>query len=321
MTSPFRFGILALTCLVTSTRIVACPAPGVSENTNRLAQEKSPYLLQHSHNPVDWYPWGEEAFAKARREDKPIFLSVGYSTCHWCHVMAHESFENEEVAATMNREFVNIKVDREERPDVDRVYMTFVQATTGGGGWPMSVWLTPDLKPFVGGTYFPPEDRYGQPAFKTVLERVATAWKKNNAKIAEQDGTIVSALRESQSTATAEGKIDAAILDAAYQQIDRIYDPKEGGFGNAPKFPRPVTLNFLTRFYARDPKRESGKHALEMTLFTLRKMAAGGMHDHIGGGFHRYSVDRYWHVPRFEKMLCDPAQLAVRLLEALQVTQ
>src|SRR5437762_8609066 len=235
--------------------------------------------------------------------------------------MAHESFENEEVAATMNREFVNIKVDREERPDVDRVYMTFVQATTGGGGWPMSVWLTPDLKPFVGGTYFPPEDRYGQPAFKTVLERVATAWKENHDKIVEQGGKIVDALRESQSTATAEGKIDAAILDAAYQQIDRSYDPKEGGFGNAPKFPRPVTLNFLMRFYARDSTGDSGKHALELALFTLRKMAVGGMHDHIGGGFHRYSVDRYWHVPHFEKMLYDQAQLAGAYLDAFQITR
>src|SRR6266566_5311915 len=320
-TSRFRFGFLALTWLVTSTHSAADPTPARSEHTNRLAGEKSPYLLQHAHNPVDWYPWGEEAFAKARRENKPIFLSIGYSTCHWCHVMEHESFESEEVAAIMNREFVNIKVDREERPDVDRVYMTFVQATTGGGGWPMSVWLTPDLKPFVGGTYFPPEDRYGQPAFKTVLERVATAWKENHDKIVEQGGKIVAALRESQSTATAEGKIDAAILDAAYQQIDRSYDPKEGGFGNAPKFPRPVTLNFLTRFYARDPKRESGKHALEMTLFTLRKMAAGGMHDHIGGGFHRYSVDRYWHVPHFEKMLYDQAQLAVAYQDAFQITR
>ena len=220
----------------------------------------------------------------------------------------------------MNREFVNIKVDREERPDVDRVYMTFVQATTGGGGWPMSVWLTPDLKPFVGGTYFPPEDRYGQPAFKTVLERIATAWKENHDKIVEQGGKIVEALRESQAAATAEGKIDAAILDAAYQQIDRSYDPKEGGFGNAPKFPRPVTLNFLMRFYARDPERESGKHALEMAMFTLRKMAAGGMHDHIGGGFHRYSVDRYWHVPHFEKMLYDQAQLAIAYLNAYQIS-
>src|SRR5438093_4990634 len=319
MTSHFRFGFLALTWFVTSSDTFAEPTPVRSEHTNRLAQEKSPYLLQHAHNPVDWHAWGEEAFAKARRENKPIFLSVGYSTCHWCHVMAHESFENEEVAAIMNREFVNIKVDREERPDVDRVYMTFVQATTGGGGWPMSVWLTPDLKPFVGGTYFPPEDRYGQPGFKKVLERIGTAWKENHDKIVEQGGQIVAALRDSQSRPTDENKIDPSILDAAYQQLDRSYDPKEGGFGSAPKFPRPVTLNFLTRFYARDPKSDAGKHALEMALFTLRKMAAGGMHDHIGGGFHRYSVDRYWHVPHYEKMLYDQAQLAIAYLDAFQI--
>src|SRR6266700_2502495 len=221
----------------------------------------------------------------------------------------------------MNREFVNIKVDREERPDVDRVYVTFVQATTGSGGWPMSVWLTPDLKPFVGGTYFPPEERYGQPACRKVLERIATAWKEDHDKIVEQGSKIVEALRGSQSAAPGEGKIDGSVLDAAYRQIDRSYDPKEGGFGTAPKFPRPVTLNFLTRFYARDPKSNSGKHALDMALFTLRKMAAGGMHDHIGGGFHRYSVDRYWHVPHFEKMLYDQAQLAVAYLDAFQITR
>ena len=321
ITSRFRFGFLALTWLVTSTHSVADPTTAVSEHTNRLAHEKSPYLLQHAHNPVDWYPWGEEAFYKARRENKPIFLSVGYSTCHWCHVMAHESFESKEVAAIMNREFVNIKVDREERPDVDRVYMTFVQATTGGGGWPMTVWLTPDLKPFVGGTYFPPDDRYGQPGFKKVLERIATAWKENHEKIVEQGGKIVAALRESQAGAAGESKIDAKILDAAYEQIARSYDPKEGGFGNAPKFPRPVTLNFLSRVYARAPNSEVGRHALEMDLLTLRKMAAGGMHDHIGGGFHRYSVDRYWHVPHFEKMLYDQAQLAAAYLDAFQITQ
>ena len=294
-------------------------SPTQPEHTNRLAQEKSPYLLQHAHNPVDWYPWGEEAFAKARRENKPIFLSIGYSTCHWCHVMAHESFESEEVAGIMNREFVNIKVDREERPDVDRVYMTFVQATTGSGGWPMSVWLTPTLQPFVGGTYFPPEERYGQPGFKKVMERIATAWKENHENIVEQGGKIVAALQESQSAEKGEAQIDAATLEAAYRQIDRSYDPKAGGFGNAPKFPRPVTFNFLTRFYARDPKSDSGKQALEMALLTLRKMAVGGMHDHIGGGFHRYSVDRYWHVPHFEKMLYDQAQLAVAYLDVYQI--
>ncbi|PYK21607.1 MAG: thioredoxin domain-containing protein, partial [Verrucomicrobia bacterium] len=328
--------------MVTASRSSAGPgdprhsqSAATEEHTNRLAHEKSPYLLQHAHNPVDWYPWGEDAFAKARRENKPIFLSVGYSTCHWCHVMAHESFESEQVAAIMNREFVNIKVDREERPDVDRVYMTFVQATTGGGGWPMSVWLTPDLKPFLGGTYFPPEDRYGQPAFQKVLERIATAWKQDHDKLVEQGSKIVEALRQSQSTGTVEGELDGSILDAAYQQLDRSFDPKEGGFGSAPKFPRPVTLNFLMRLYAQKVGHASGlpstdkasethallSHALEIALFTLRKMAAGGMHDHIGGGFHRYSVDRYWHVPHFEKMLYDQAQLAVAYLDAYQITR
>ena len=276
--------------------------PANPAHTNRLAREKSPYLLQHAHNPVDWYPWGEEAFAKARRENKPIFLSIGYSTCHWCHVMAHESFENEETAAIMNREFVNIKVDREERPDVDRVYMTFVQATTGGGGWPMSVWLTPDLKPFVGGTYFPPEDRYGQPGFKKVLERIATAWKEDHEKSRSKDPRL-SKLFANRRMHSREPPLRSTItfFKPPTSSFLRSFDDKEGGFGTAPKFPRPVALNFLTRFYARDPKSESGKHALEMDLFTLRKMAAGGMHDHLGGGFHRYSVDRYWHVPHFEK--------------------
>ena len=302
--------------------MVAEIQPANPAHTNRLAHEKSPYLLQHAHNPVDWYPWGEEAFAKARRENKPIFLSIGYSTCHWCHVMAHESFENEETAAVMNREFVNIKVDREERPDVDRVYMTFVQATTGGGGWPMSVWLTPDLKPFVGGTYFPPVDRYGQPGFTKVLERIAAAWKQGHEKIAEQGSKIVEALRESQNAQPeAAAKIDNQLFQTAYEQLSRSFDDKEGGFGTAPKFPRPVSLNFLTRFYTRDPKSESGKHALEMDLVTLRKMAAGGMHDHLGGGFHRYSVDRYWHVPHFEKMLYDQAQLASAYVDAFQITR
>jgi len=235
--------------------------------------------------------------------------------------MAHESFESAAVAAIMNREFVNIKVDREERPDVDRVYMTFVQATTGGGGWPMSVWLTPALKPFVGGTYFPPEDRYGQPGFSKVLERIAAAWKQDHQKIEEQGTKIIAALAEAAGAAGGEAaRLGAATLEAAYQQVARSYDAHEGGFGVAPKFPRPVTLNFLARVYARAPESASGKHALEMNLFTLRKMAAGGMHDHLGGGFHRYSVDAFWHVPHFEKMLYDQAQLAVAYLEAFQIT-
>src|SRR5205809_4983851 len=291
-----------------------------SQQANRLGNEKSPYLLQHADNPVEWFPWGKEAFQKARREDKPIFLSIGYSTCHWCHVMAHESFEDAATAEIMNGEFVNIKVDREERPDVDRVYMTFVQATTGGGGWPMSVWLTPQLEPFVGGTYFPPEDQFGQPAFKKVLQRVAEAWKNDREKISKQGANIVDALREAAKDQTSAGRIDAAILESAYQQFARTFDAHEGGFGGAPKFPRPVTLNFLTRFHARNPDSDPGQHALEMALLTLRKMASGGMHDHIGGGFHRYAVDAHWHVPHFEKMLYDQAQLASAYLDVFQLT-
>jgi uncharacterized protein YyaL (SSP411 family) len=288
---------------------------------NRLAQEKSPYLLQHAENPVDWFAWGEEAFAKARAENKPIFLSIGYSTCHWCHVMAHESFEDEETAALMNREFVNVKVDREERPDVDRVYMTFVQAMTGHGGWPMSVWLTPNLQPFVGGTYFPPQDRQGHPGFRKVIAGIATAWKQNREKIIGQGERIIEVLRESQSASEDSRKIDIDVLDKAFEQFSRTFDAHEGGFGNAPKFPRPVSFNFLTRYFFRHRGDANGKRALDMDLFTLRKMAAGGMHDHLGGGFHRYSVDRYWHVPHFEKMLYDQAQLAVAYLEAFQITQ
>jgi uncharacterized protein len=290
---------------------------------NRLGREHSPYLLQHAENPVDWFPWGDEAFAKARTDDKPIFLSIGYSTCHWCHVMEHESFEQDAVAAVLNEHFVAIKVDREERPDVDRVYMAFVQATTGSGGWPMSVWLTPELKPFVGGTYFPPEDRWGQPGFTKVLERIAGAWKQNREKISEQGTQIIAALEQSAVASVPDPgqRLGAKTLDAAYQQIARSYDAHEGGFGVAPKFPRPVTLNFLARIHARSPDSDSGKHALEMDLFTLRKMAAGGMHDQLGGGFHRYSVDAYWHVPHFEKMLYDQAQLAFAYLDAFQITR
>jgi uncharacterized protein YyaL (SSP411 family) len=234
--------------------------------------------------------------------------------------MAHESFEDAATAEIMNRGFVNIKVDREERPDVDRVYMTFVQATTGGGGWPMSVWLTPQLEPFVGGTYFPPEDRFGQPAFKRVLQRIAEAWKNDREKISNQGANIVDALREAAKDQTSAGRINAAVLESAYQQFARTFDAREGGFGSAPKFPRPVTLNLLTRFHARNPDSDSGQHALEMVLLTLRKMASGGVRDHIGGGFHRYSVDAYWHVPHFEKMLYDQAQLASAYLDAFQIT-
>jgi uncharacterized protein len=306
---------------MTSARVTAEGVPeGSQQAANRLANEKSPYLLQHAQNPVEWFPWGKEAFEKARRENKPIFLSIGYSTCHWCHVMAHESFEDAATAEIMNREFVNIKVDREERPDVDRVYMTFVQATTGGGGWPMSVWLTPRLEPFVGGTYFPPEDRFGQPAFKRVLQGISEAWKNDREKISNQGANIVDALREAAKDQTSAGKIAAGVLESGYQQFARTFDAHQGGFGGAPKFPRPVALNFLMCFHARNPDSDSGQHALEMVLLTLRKMAAGGIHDHIGGGFHRYSVDAHWHVPHFEKMLYDQAQLASAYLDAFQIT-
>ena len=298
-----------------------------SSSPNRLAHEKSPYLLQHQNNPVDWYPWGPEAFEKAKKENKPIFLSIGYSTCHWCHVMAHESFENEEAARMLNENFVSIKLDREERPDVDRVYMTFVQATTGGGGWPMSVFLTPELKPFLGGTYFPLEDKFGRPGFKTVLARVTEGWKNDRAGIIEHGTKVVEQLREYSAAAKpGETKTSEAMLIGALSPFTRTYDEEWGGFGQAPKFPRPATLNFLTRMYGRfhlrDGEREQrdAKSALGMAVGTLQKMAEGGMQDHLGGGFHRYSVDRFWHVPHYEKMLYDQAQLANSYLDAFLIT-
>jgi uncharacterized protein YyaL (SSP411 family) len=289
-------------------------------HTNRLIDEKSPYLLQHAHNPVDWYPWGPEAFEKARREGKPIFLSIGYSTCHWCHVMERESFENEAIAAVMNRHFVAIKVDREERPDVDRIYMAFVQASTGGGGWPMSVWLTPELKPFYGGTYFPPESRYGHPGFPMVLERVAETWLQDRGRIEESSRAAIEQLTARSSVAAAGPgsalRPDKDTLDACFYVFRRSFDARYGGFGEAPKFPRPVALNFLLRYYARTKTQE----ALDMAAATLREMAKGGMYDQLGGGFHRYSVDARWFVPHFEKMLYDQAQLAISYLEAFQIT-
>ena len=287
-------------------------------HTNRLIGEKSPYLLQHAHNPVDWYPWGEEAFEKARREQKPIFLSVGYSTCHWCHVMERESFSDPAIAEIMNRHCVSIKVDREERPDVDRIYMRFVQATTGHGGWPMSVFLTPDLKPFFGGTYFPPEDRGGRPGFRTVLLRIAKVWENDRERILASTERFTQALRAGLKADMGDaGALQEPVLAAAYQEFKQRYDSKDGGFGGAPKFPRPVVFNFLLRYYARTGE----QHALQMTLHTLRAMARGGIHDHVGGGFHRYSTDATWHVPHFEKMLYDQAQLAISYADAYQITR
>ncbi len=292
---------------------------------NRLAQERSPYLLQHASNPVDWYPWGGDAFERARAEDKPIFLSIGYSTCHWCHVMEHESFESAPIADALNRDFVSIKVDREERPDVDRVYMSFVQATTGSGGWPMSVFLTPELKPFFGGTYFPPSSRWGRPGFSDLLSELARVWKDDRPRVEQAAGELLERLQLVTNTGAAP-RADSAIagvdaLDIGVEQFQMAFDRRHGGFGDAPKFPRPSELLFLLREHAR--RAASGVSAqapLLMVTDTLRAMALGGMRDHIGGGFHRYSVDAEWRVPHFEKMLYDQAQLVLAYLEAAQAT-
>ncbi|KAL3693595.1 hypothetical protein R1sor_007246 [Riccia sorocarpa] len=298
------------------------------KHTNRLFKEQSPYLLQHAHNPVDWYPWGQEAFSKAQAEDKPIFLSVGYSTCHWCHVMEVESFENDQIAQLMNDWFVNIKVDREERPDVDKVYMTYVQATQGGGGWPMSVFLTPDLKPIVGGTYFAPEDKYGRPGFKTVLKRVKDVWNSKKDALRESGDQVLQQLAEATSAVSTSQDLPEALAQQAVQlcanQLTRGFDSKLGGFGGPPKFPRPVEIALMLQRFKRleqNGNQSSANKTLDMSLFTLRCMARGGIHDHVGGGFHRYSVDEYWHVPHFEKMLYDQGQLVNVYLDAYAISK
>ena len=330
---------------------------GLTVMSNRLAQESSPYLLQHANNPVDWYPWGDAAFARARLEDKPIFLSIGYSTCHWCHVMEHESFERQPIADVLNAHFVSIKVDREERPDVDRVYMTFVQATTGSGGWPMSVWLTPELKPFYGGTYYPPESRWGRPGFIDVLQELARVWREERGRVLGAAEELMERLRHATEASEAEdlgedeqrepGRGPGGIIlvgggsdlidpsgvpirsvkrkrplaseEALAEGADifrHAFDPRHGGFGDAPKFPRPSELYFLLREFARTGDAE----LRDLTIDTLRAMALGGMRDHIGGGFHRYSVDAAWRVPHFEKMLYDQGQLVLAYLEAAQAS-
>ena len=285
---------------------------------NRLSLERSPYLLQHAANPVDWYAWGDEALERARKEDMPIFLSVGYSTCHWCHVMEHESFEDPAIAELLNKNFVSIKVDREERPDVDRVYMSFVQSTTGSGGWPMTVFLTPQLKPFFGGTYFPPSSRWGRPGFVDLITEIARVWKGDRRRVDEAAAELTERLVAVTSGGRAETEVaDVDALDAAVEQYQMSFDRRHGGFGGAPKFPRPSELLFLLREYAR---RGRAQAPLLMATDTLRAMALGGMRDHLGGGFHRYSVDAQWRVPHFEKMLYDQAQLALAYLEAAQAT-
>jgi uncharacterized protein YyaL (SSP411 family) len=283
--------------------------------TNRLAHETSPYLLQHAHNPVDWYPWGEEAFAKARSEDKPVFLSIGYSACHWCHVMERESFENGAIAALLNEKFVSIKVDREERPDIDSIYMEAVQMMTGHGGWPMSMFLTPAGAPFYAGTYFPPEDRHGMPGFPQVLEHVARAYRNRRADVEAASAEVIRGL--STVKFQGGGVLEHAALDRAAARIAQSYDRVNGGFGGAPKFPPSMSLDFLMQVAWRTQDRELG----EIVTNTLTKMARGGMYDQIGGGFHRYSVDAHWLVPHFEKMLYDNALLARLYTRAWQWTK
>jgi uncharacterized protein YyaL (SSP411 family) len=283
---------------------------------NRLADETSPYLLQHANNPVDWHPWGPEALARAKAEQKPIFLSIGYSACHWCHVMEHESFENEAIAKVLNESFVPIKVDREERPDLDQIYMQAVQMMTGRGGWPMSMFLTPDLEPFYGGTYWPPTGRMGMPGFDQVLAAVSEAWRERRGQVREQAAQLTAELARAAGMNEAPGELSLAPLTSAEAALERIFDHRYGGFGTAPKFPHPMDLRVLLRVWRRTPR----EGLLKLVTLTLDKMAAGGIYDQLGGGFHRYSVDERWLVPHFEKMLYDNALLAVCYLEAFQAT-
>ncbi len=284
---------------------------------NRLANETSPYLLQHAGNPVDWYPWGEEAFAKARAEDKPILLSIGYSACHWCHVMEHESFENEAIAAQMNDDFVSIKVDREERPDLDEIYMNAVQMLTRRGGWPMTVFLTPEGKPFFGGTYYPPEDRHGMPGFPRVLKAVVEAYRNKPEDVAKNVDQIVAALDRMSVLNPAGGDLSVEVVSRGAEGLAPAYDATHGGFGRAPKFPNAGVFNMFLRAY----RLSGNRRYLEMITETLRKMAEGGMYDQLGGGFHRYSVDDKWLVPHFEKMLYDNGQLAQVYADAYRITK
>lgn len=288
---------------------------------NALIHETSPYLLQHAHNPVDWLPWSEAAFDRAREENKLVFVSVGYSTCHWCHVMERESFESARVAEVMNHHFINVKVDREERPDIDATYMAFVQATTGQGGWPMSVWLTPEGKPVFGGTYFPPDDRHGRPGFVRACHELARLWRDDRERMEQSAARVMEHLRaEAFADAAVRGLPAAPVFGDFIDRCDAMFDGKLGGFGGAPKFPRPVVLTTLMQLAERfGPDSDEGRACREMSVRTLLAMAAGGMHDHLGGGFHRYSVDRYWHVPHYEKMLYDQAQLAIACLDGWQL--
>jgi len=285
--------------------------------TNKLINESSPYLLQHAHNPVDWYPWGEEAFERARVEDKPLIVSIGYSACHWCHVMEHESFEDEKIAAIQNEHFINIKVDMEERPDVDQIYMNFVQLTTGRGGWPMNVFITPDKLPFFGGTYFPPTQRYNMPSWPQTLMSIAEAWDTKRDELLHSANDILGELRRLSVTEFSSAGIDHELSDLAYRSFVKSFDAKNGGFGGAPKFPAAMAMEFLLRYW----KRTGDIGSLEMVRKTAETMAKGGIYDQLGGGFHRYAVDAIWLVPHFEKMLYDNAQLIRVFLHLYQIAK
>ncbi|MFL5768437.1 MAG: thioredoxin domain-containing protein, partial [Actinomycetota bacterium] len=287
---------------------------------NHLAGSTSPYLLQHAHNPVDWYPWGDEALRRAREEDKPILLSIGYAACHWCHVMERESFEDEATAKLMNEHFVSIKVDREERPDLDSIYMDAVQALTGRGGWPMTAFLSPDGTPFYAGTYFPNEPRHGMPAFRDVLNAIAAAWRDRRDDALEQGSRVLAGIGRLAEASAPEDALVEEVLTGALSNLRRMYDTRWSGFGAAPKFPQPMSLEFLLKVAARGHASQADTDARDMLTGTLDRMAAGGIHDHVGGGFHRYSVDERWHVPQLEKMLSDNAQVARLYLRAWQVT-
>jgi len=287
------------------------------KHTNKLINETSPYLLQHAHNPVDWYPWGEEAFARAKAGDKPLLVSIGYSACHWCHVMEHESFEDEKVAAIQNEHFINIKVDMEERPDVDQIYMNFVQITTGHGGWPMNVFITPEKLPFFGGTYFPPAQRYNMPSWPQVLMSIAEAWDTRRDELMHSANEILGELRRLSVADASMAGVDEGLMEHAYKSFVKSYDAKNGGFGGAPKFPAAMSMEFLLRYW----KRTGDSGALEMVKATAETMAKGGIYDQLGGGFHRYAVDAIWLVPHFEKMLYDNAQLIRIYLHLYQITK
>ncbi|HEX4346329.1 MAG TPA: thioredoxin domain-containing protein [Vicinamibacterales bacterium] len=305
--------------LAIAAAVVCCAAQApVPQYTNHLINEKSPYLQLHAHNPVDWYPWGQDAFDKARQEGKPIFLSIGYSTCHWCHVMEAESFSDPAMAAIMNRDYVSIKVDREERPDVDRVYMAYMVGSSGGGAWPINLFLTPDLKPMLAVSYVPPDDRDGRVGLKSLLAQITRDWNGDRDKlirVANSGAQVI--VKQAAGGGGVERLVNARALDQIFKDFKATYDEAAGGFGRAPKFPRPAALNFLLRYYART----GTKAALDMTLATLDKMAAGGIHDQLDGGFHRYATDRAWRVPHFEKMLYDQAQIATSYAEAFQITR